>query len=195
MTFLMHAARGCPESTTKQLQKEQAKKEEKKNPWKKNQPKQKQPEAGNFKILGTYTSSPARRASAPSGQMSISESEREVELDELRSRKPSVASAGAFTAPAVSAEASQNNPGGNDGPQQGNTPASRSPGKGHVEDTIKDSTSENHSFAQENGLGVFKIAWSLVKDTLWKEHVCIGFEKKEKHVRKVMTIKPVQEDD
>ena len=138
MTFLMHAARGCPEreGAANKLQKEQAKKEETNKLWEKNQPKQKQPEAGHFESPGTYTSSPTRRASAPSELRSILESEREVELDGAQSRKPSVAGSGAFTTTPVS---------------------------------------ENYTFAQENELGVFKIACSLVKDTLWTKHVCIGF--------------------
>ncbi|CAN0446489.1 unnamed protein product [Ascophyllum nodosum] len=170
MTFLMHAARGYPEGTADQLQKEQVKKIEKNNLWKKNQPKLKLPEAGSPKNLATDTPSTARRASAPAGLRSIPKSEGTVEGDGLQSRKPTTVVWGDFPG-TVLTEAYQNNPGNEDGPQQGNTPASESLKERDEDDGMKDLATENYPSGQENELVVFKVAWALVKETLWKEQV------------------------
>ena len=194
MTFLMHAARGYPEGTADQLQKEQVKKIEKNNLWKKNQPKLKLPEAGSPKNLATDTPSTARRASAPAGLRSIPKSEGTVEGDGLQSRKPTTVVWGDFPG-TVLTEAYQNNPGNEDGPQQGNTPASESLKERDEDDGMKDLATENYPSAQENELVVFKVAWALVKETLWKEQVCIGLETEAKQARKTMTINCVEEVD
>ena len=71
--------------------------------------------------------------------------------------------------------------------------ASDSLGKGDEDDDVKDLALENYSSAQENELAAFKVAWALMKETLWKEQVCIGFEMKAKQASKTIIINCVQE--
>ena len=122
----------------------------------------------------TFLMHAARGYPGGTGGKHLKEQAKKDEGEKLRR-----AGSGAVAATA-STEASQNNPGDEGGPQQGNTPASESLGKEPKEDAMEDLTSEKHSCAQENELVVFKVAWSLVNETLWKGQVCIEFKKKTK---------------